>query len=232
MQTIFVDDGSTDTTCELIETLFEDDDSVRLMRHEKNQGVSGAIFTGLKAADTEIVCSMDCDCSYDPHELAVMLEQMTDGTDLVTASPYHREGLVRNVPGWRLLLSKGLSTMYCFLLNSRLATWTSCFRVYRRERILQLPIQERGFLGTAELAALLVLSGGCVKEHPATLETRLFGVSKMKTLKTIARHLRLYVRIARLRAFGTTAADQSVAVDTEPAHLSHEPALSVKGTAQ
>ena len=146
---------------------------------------------------------MDCDCSYDPHELANMLPLMTDDVSMVTASPYHKDGLVRNVPGWRLVLSRGLSAMYQRLLKQDLATWTSCFRVYRREHILELPLKEDGFLGTAELAAQLVLRKRTIAEYPATLEVRLFGLSKMKTVKAILSHLRLLSRIAMSRFFGS-----------------------------
>ena len=48
-------------------------------------------------------------------------------------------------------------------------------------QIIDLPLEENGFLGTAELAAQLSLHGRRIVEHPATLEVRLFGFSKMKT---------------------------------------------------
>ena len=199
---LFVDDCSTDNTLAVLNDQFGDDPHVKVVRHDTNRGVSAAILTGLKHSDTEIVCSMDCDCSYDPHELANMLPLLTDDVSMVTASPYHRDGLVRNVPRWRLLLSRGLSAIYQRLLNQELATWTSCFRVYRRSHILDLPLREDGFLGTAELSAQLILNQRPIAEHPATLEVRLFGLSKMKTVKAILNHLRLLARIAASRFFG------------------------------
>lgn len=198
-QILFVDDCSTDDTFNVLNKVFGDDPAVSIVRHEVNRGVSAAILTGLQNATTEIVCSMDCDCSYDPHELANMLPLMTDDVSMVTASPYHRDGLVRNVPGWRLVLSRGLSCIYQCLLKQHLATWTSCFRVYRRSHILDLPLKEDGFLGTAELAAQLVLNKRPIAEYPATLEVRLFGLSKMKTVKAILSHLRLLAGIAMSR---------------------------------
>ncbi|MEQ9410283.1 MAG: DegT/DnrJ/EryC1/StrS family aminotransferase [Fuerstiella sp.] len=193
---LFVDDCSTDNTFAALQDQFGDDPDIRIVRHEVNRGVSAAIRTGIEHAETEVVASMDCDCSYDPHELAGMLPLLTDDVSMVTASPYHRDGLVRNVPGWRLILSRGLSAMYQRLLTHSLATWTSCFRVYRRSHILDLPLHEDGFLGTAELAAQLVLHQRRVAEYPATLEVRLFGLSKMKTIRAILSHLRLLARIA------------------------------------
>jgi hypothetical protein len=128
-----------------------------------------------------------------------MLPLMKPGVAMVTASPYHRDGNVRNVPGWRLTLSHGLSVMYRVLLRRKLSTWTSCFRVYRKSQILDLPLNETGFLGTAELAAQLCLHDRVIVEHPAVLEVRLFGASKMKTLRTIRSHLRLLARMATQR---------------------------------
>ena len=194
---LFVDDCSTDDTYNALNLIFAADENVQVIRHKENKGVSGAILTGLKHAQTDVVASMDCDCSYDPHELEDMLPMLTADVSMVTASPYHKDGLVRNVPGWRLVLSRGLSWIYQQLLKQDLATWTSCFRVYRRKDILDLPLQENGFLGTAELAAQLIIRKRTIAEHPATLEVRLFGLSKMKTVKAIFSHLKLLWRLWR-----------------------------------
>ncbi|HQZ66434.1 MAG TPA: hypothetical protein PLY87_15195, partial [Planctomycetaceae bacterium] len=120
---------------------------------------------------------------------------MQPGVAMVTASPYHRDGKVSNVPRWRLVLSHTLSMMYRQLLKQNLSTWTSCFRIYRKQQIVDLPLEEQGFLGTAELAAQLSLHGRRIVEHPATLEVRLFGFSKMKTVRTIFSHLRLLAKV-------------------------------------
>ncbi len=201
LKIVFVDDCSRDNTHEVLISLFGDDSDISIVRHETNKGVSAAILTGIQASETEIVASIDCDCSYDPHELQHMLPLMKPDVAMVTASPYHRQGRVSNVPAWRLLLSHSLSCMYRLLLQKKLSTWTSCFRIYRKHQILDLPLAEQGFLGTAELAAQLSLHGRTIVEHPATLEVRLFGFSKMKTVRTIASHLRLLsqVSLQRLR---------------------------------
>ena len=117
---------------------------------------------------------------------------LTGSVDMVTASPYHKEGGVRNVPGWRLFLSKGASFLYRRTLKTKLDTYTSCFRVYRRSAVTNLNIRENGFLGVAEMLGLLDIRGGNIVEYPAVLEVRLFGSSKMKTIKTIGGHLTLF----------------------------------------
>ena len=199
---IFVDDCSKDATLEKLNELFGSQPNVKIVRHETNQGVAAGIMTGLQSAETEIICSMDCDCTYDPHELVNMLPLLTDDVDMVTASPYHENGGVRNVPEWRLFLSKGASFLYRQALNAKLNTFTSCFRVYRRSSVVNLPIEEKGFLGVAEMLGRLNLKGGKIVEYPTVLEVRLFGFSKMKTARTIFGHLQLLTRLSKIRFFG------------------------------
>lgn len=196
---VFVDDHSTDGTYPLLKDLFGEERNVRIVQHETNMGVAAGIMTGIRAARNQVVCSMDCDCTYDPHALVDMLGRLDSDVDLVTASPYHKDGRVRNVPGWRLFLSRGASFLYRRVLRSKLDTYTSCFRVYRRSSFIDMALSENGFLGVAEMLGRLDLAGGKIVEYPAVLEVRLFGISKMKTAKTIAGHLKLLSRLARLR---------------------------------
>jgi polysaccharide deacetylase family protein (PEP-CTERM system associated) len=196
---IFVDDCSRDATFEKLKELFGAKPSVRIIRHDENKGVAAGIMTGLRAAETEIVCSIDADCTYDPHELMQMIPLLSEDAAMVTASPYHPAGGVRNVPAWRLSLSKGASFLYKTVLQQKLSTYTSCFRVYRRSRIENVELQENGFLGVAEMLGKLVLRGEKVVEHPAILEVRLFGFSKMKTARTIAGHIKLLTKLGKMR---------------------------------
>jgi Glycosyl transferase family 2/Domain of unknown function (DUF3473) len=196
---VFVDDGSTDDTWSVLQTLFGERADCRLIRHERNFGAARSIQTGLRHAETQVVCSIDCDCTYDPHELARMIPLLTDGVDVVTASPYHPQGRVRNVPGWRLFLSKRLSRLYRLVLHQKLFTYTSCFRVYRRQTTAALEVRHPGFLGVAEFMAQADLAGRRIVEYPTTLDSRVLGRSKMKVLRTIAGHLSLLTDLARLR---------------------------------
>ncbi len=202
---VLVDDGSRDGTWDGLQATFADRPGFELYRHAHNQGVAAAIMTGLRRARTEIVCSIDCDCTYDPHELANMIPKLRPGVDLVTASPYHPEGHVRNVPGWRLKLSKTASWLYRRVLRQKLFTYTSCFRVYRRSAVAGLELRRTNFLGIAELLGRLDLAGARIVEFPATLEVRMLGRSKMKTLRTIFGHLRLMTRLLAMRLAGTSA---------------------------
>jgi len=194
---ILVDDCSKDDTYTILNKLFGVRADCKVLKHEKNMGVAAALKTGIIEATNEIVCTIDADCSYDPLELSKMIPLLEDNIDMVTASPYHRDGFVFGVPRWRLCLSKTLSKMYHFILRHKLSTYTSCFRVYRRSSVLSLPCLYGDFRGIIEQLALLDIQGGSIREYPTTLQCRIFGHSKMKILKTIAGHLKLLLEIIK-----------------------------------
>jgi hypothetical protein len=160
---------------------------------------------------------MDCDCTYDPHELGRMIPLLTEDVDVVTASPYHPLGTVRNVSRWRLFLSKSLSRLYRVVLRQKLHTYTSCFRVYRRQSTAGITVERGGFFGVAEMLGRLDLAGRRIVEYPATLEARMIGRSKMKVLRTITGHLSLLLHLVQLRLRG-----QARVPDTPLAQAAHE----------
>jgi hypothetical protein len=106
---------------------------------------------------------------------------------------------VHNVPAWRLTLSKGASWLYSKVLNHKLATYTSCFRVYRRSKVVDLQLRESGYLGVVEALALLDLKGGRIREFPTTLQVRILGHSKMKVARTVVGHLKNLRRFRHMR---------------------------------
>jgi len=195
---VFVDDASADETWQALTGLIAGRSNCTVVRHPVNRGVAHAILTGISASPSDLVCSIDADCTYDPHEIGRLVEALEHGAALVTASPYHPEGHVVGVPKWRLTLSRTLSSMYRRVLRSNLHTYTSCFRGYRKSAFTELTLRHRGFLGVAETLALTILSGEKVTEIPATLESRLIGQSKMRVLPVILGHLRLLADLSRM----------------------------------
>jgi glycosyltransferase involved in cell wall biosynthesis len=196
---VLVDDGSTDATWDEMQHLFEADPRFTCIRHKMNRGISAASLTGIRMATDEAVAVIDSDCTYDPSLIAKMLPQLGEDVSIVTASPYHPMGGVEGVPLWRLFLSQGASWAYRRLLRNKLATYTSCFRVYRRSAVLSVTPRHEGFTGVAEKLALLDRQGWRIVEVPALLETRRFGESKLRIAHVIRGHVGLMSQIAMAR---------------------------------
>jgi glycosyltransferase involved in cell wall biosynthesis len=223
LRLVIVDDGSIDQTWSELREAFEGWSDVSLVRHERNRGVAASILTGINRAETEIVCSIDCDCTYDPHELAGMVPLLTEEIDVVTASPYHPLGMVRNVPGPRLFLSKSASFLYRQVFRQKLFTYTSCFRVYRRGAMEGMKLTYPGFLGVVEILGRLDLRGSRVVEYPTTLEVRVFGQSKMKLARTILAHLGLLSRLLWARLGHVSALSSASSLREDARELGYSP---------
>lgn len=199
LQVVLVDDGSRDETNALLHQYFAGIKTARIdiVKHEVNKGLTQALATGAKTAVSEVVCTMDSDCTYAPVEIFGLLELMRrTGADVVTGSPYHPKGGVENVQGWRLALSRGASRMYGLVLPQKLYCYTSMFRAYRREWYKPEWLTAHNFVGVTEILARAILAGAQVEEYPVVLKRREFGDSKMKVGRAMRDHLKLMGKLA------------------------------------
>ena len=195
VELLLIDDGSTDKTNQLLQHYFNTEKNTRIITHDRNKNLGAALKTGFAAASGDFVAALDSDCTYDPQLLEAMLSLMDDHTDIVTVSPYHPQGKVNHVPRYRLFLSKSISSIYRQLLSVEIHTFTAMVRVYRKEVVKNIPFKSDTFLGVTELMIKALLQGCTVKELPAELNLRVFGTSKMKTMRVIRNHLGLINRI-------------------------------------
>jgi len=199
LEVVLVDDGSRDGTAELAQRLFGGWPGFRLVRHPQNRGLGAAFATGIGAARGALVGTLDADGSYDPLLLLELFARIEGGADLATASPYHPRGEVVGVGPLRLLLSRGVSRLYGWVLPQHLYTYTSCLRAYRADVARTIVPSRPGFDAVAEMLCAALLRGYRVAEVPARLATRTQGVSKLRIGREIAHHLRNLTQIALRR---------------------------------
>ncbi len=199
VEVIFVDDGSRDETARLIKQAFGEAENVRLIRHEVNRGLGAALRTGFAAAQGDVIVTTDSDATYPFSEIELMLARLGPGVDIVTASPYHPDGGIDNVPGYRIFLSKGASTLYRILINPRLHTYTSMFRAYQRSALESNWPEHSGFLGVTEILVRAMLGGAEVVEHPCRLRVRRYGQSKAKIISITRSHLKFQAQVLMYR---------------------------------
>ena len=117
---IFVDDGSTDGSWQVIMQLAEKDAQVRGIRFLRNYGKSQALHAGFKAAEGEVVITMDADLQDSPDEIPALYEMITkDNYDLVSGWKKKRYDsvLAKNLPSklfnWAARKTSGL-TLHAF----------------------------------------------------------------------------------------------------------------------
>jgi dolichol-phosphate mannosyltransferase len=197
VELVFVDDGSSDNTYLFLRQYFP---FATILKHEKNQNLGAALRTGFAYVTGDVVAALDSDCTYAPALLISMLDVLDENTAIVTVSPYHPHGVVENVPGYRLFLSKSVSLLYRIVLGQKLHTFTAMVRVYKRDVVKNFSITHNTFMGVTEILAKAVLSGCVVKEIPAVLRVRQYGTSKMKLAGVIRDHLKLLGLIILHRA--------------------------------
>ncbi len=202
LEFLFVDDGSQDSTWEMLQSHASAKANVRLARHAHRRGIAAALTTGIRQAQGDVVASLDADCTYEPLMLARCLPLLTSGVDVVVASPYHPAGAVVGVTAWRLALSRMASGCYRSLMRNKLHTYTSCVRVCRKSAVADVTLANDGFVGVVELLWRVDRRGGSIVECPATLHVRQAGQSKMRLLRTTLSHVRFLIGAALAMVIG------------------------------
>ncbi len=204
VEVVIVDDGSSDDTAEQLTQLAARHAQLIVVSHRHNQGLGAALRTGFAAARGAWIVTADSDGTYRFSEIGALLARRTPGVDVVTASPYHPQGGVENVPAYRLVLSRGASTLYRLIVGGHIHTYTALFRVYRREVIEQVPVRSDGFLAVAQLLAEASLVGFRVAEFPTVLHVRQYGQSKAKVARIMRAHLRYMAGLVKQRITGVS----------------------------
>lgn len=202
VELIFVDDGSIDNTNNLLKKYFGGISFVKILKHHHNKGYGAAFKTGIRNSKGDVIFQLDSDCTYPTNDMLNMINDINN-YDIVTASPYHPKGHVKDVEGYRLFLSKATSFIYRLISGSKIYTFTSYFRAYRGDLLRNINFSSNGFTCTAEILLLALLKKCKVKEYPAVLSRRKFGKSKMRILRVIRDHLKLMARILWMRVSGT-----------------------------
>jgi len=150
---ILVDDCSTDGTRDLMESGFEEPIFKKLY-HSVNQGKGAALRTGFAAATGDIVVVQDADLEYDPNELPGLLRPIINNqADVVFGSRFMGGGAHRVVFYWHMLGNKFLTMLSNMMSNLNLTDMECCYKLFRREVLEKITIEEDRFGVEPELTA-------------------------------------------------------------------------------
>lgn len=101
-EVIYVDDGSTDKSLQILREISAEDSRVRVISLRRNYGQTAAMAAGIDAAHGEILIPMDADLQNDPKDIARLLEKLDDGYDVVSGWRKDRKDalVLRKIPSW------------------------------------------------------------------------------------------------------------------------------------
>jgi len=130
------------------------DARIRLIRHARNQGKGAALRTGFSQATAPIVLVQDADLEYDPTEYYVLLKPILSGkADVVFGSRFLGIGSRRVLYYWHTVGNKALTTLSNMFTNLNLTDMETCYKVFRREVLQQIQIEENRFGFEPEITA-------------------------------------------------------------------------------
>lgn len=162
-EVILVDDGSTDGTRELYTEIT--DPRVQVLLHDKNQGKGAALRTGFAAAKSEFVIVQDADLEYDPAEYPKLVEPLISGrAGAVYGSRFVSSEPHRVLYFWHSVGNRLLTLMSNMVTDLNLTDMETCYKVFRRDVIQAIDIEEDRFGFEPEVTAKLAQLGVAIYE--------------------------------------------------------------------
>jgi dolichol-phosphate mannosyltransferase len=199
---VFSDDGSTDSSKQVIRELFPAS-QVMILGDGVNRGPGAAFNAGFewilqqsKSSDDRIV-TLEADCTSDLSILPVMLALNKMDYDLVLASVYAQGGGFDQTSFYRKFTSAVANFLFRFLFDVQVLTLSSFYRVYSVSLLRRIKanhsalIKETGFICMLEILVKSLKSGARVIEVPMKLHSsKRQGQSKMKVFKTTLQYFK------------------------------------------
>lgn len=170
VEVIVVDDGSTDSTGTLLDSLSMPP-NVRVLRHERNRGKGAALRTALDAATGEVFVPFDADLEYDPADLTRCLQPLLDSEgDVVYGT--RAFGSHTSFNFWYVMGNKFLNLWANVLFNCYISDLETCYKMVRTDVLRSLGLRSDGFDIEAETTAKLLRAGYRPFEVPIKYKAR------------------------------------------------------------
>lgn len=146
IELLCVDDGSTDTSREILAELQKEHPAIRVLLQPRNMGKGAALRRGIQEATGEYVVIQDADLEYDPAEYPLLLEPLMDGkADVVYGSRFLGGRPHRVLYFWHSVGNWLLTLFSNALTDLNLTDMETCYKVFRREVIQSIPLEEDRF---------------------------------------------------------------------------------------
>jgi dolichol-phosphate mannosyltransferase len=187
---LVVDDGSTDSTWQLLAQVAARIPALRPIQNLGEHGFGRAIALGLENAAGDAMVVMMADESDDCRDVVRYWEVLNQGFDAVFGSRFIRGGGVIDYPWHKLVINRMANLFLKALFGMRLNDTTNAFKAYRRTVIRGCePLLSRHFNLTVELPLKTVVRGYSWTVIPITWRNRRSGISKLKIKEMGSRYL-------------------------------------------
>lgn len=168
---LVVDDGSTDGTREILESLNEDG-NFRIILHSHNQGKGAAVRTGIENVNGEVILIQDADLEYDPRDYPELLRPIEeDLADVVYGSRF-LGGPRRPVMFWHMVANRMLTFLTNILYNTILSDMETGYKVFKREIVRDMKLRANRFDFEPEFTAKILKRKVRVFEVPISFNPR------------------------------------------------------------
>jgi glycosyltransferase involved in cell wall biosynthesis len=176
---IVVDDCSKDGTWNQLAPLAAADPRIRLFKHEQNSGKGAALRTGIQQTRANIVIIQDADLEYDPSEYPVLIAPILAGkADVVFGSRFAGGGAHRVLYFWHSIGNRVLTLFSNMATNLNLSDMETCYKVFRREIITNISIEENRFGFEPEITAKISKLSLRIFEVPISYYGRTYAEGK------------------------------------------------------
>jgi len=151
---ITVNDASQDGTGKVLKELAQSLPKMRVLEHSVNQGKGAALRTGISQATQPYVLIQDADLEYDPEEYPVLLKPILTGkADVVFGSRFIGGEAHRVLYFWHSVGNRFLTLLSNMITNLNLTDMETCYKVFKREIIQGIRIEENRFGFEPEITA-------------------------------------------------------------------------------
>ena len=179
VEIICVDDCSSDGTRDILQGLLDDGLIDQLVLQPKNQGKGAAIRAGVTKATGEAAVIQDADLEYDPNEYIRLMGPIEQGkADAVYGSRFAGAGPHRVLYFWHYVGNRLLTLVSNMMTNLNLTDMETCYKMFRREVLESLEIEENRFGLEPEMTAKLALGGWRIYEVGISYSGRTYAEGK------------------------------------------------------